>query len=159
MVDVFTHHLTSLNHLHERWGQFIHDRIYKPEGTVLTLGTLKNYPIFNEFIGQGTSVMKLYRPGCERVNDWATLCRPGIGSDWHQHQSCDWVLVYYPQAQEGELLVGRQLNPGVQKFVTDKVIEPEEGLCVMFRGSTFHKIQPNPSSENRYSMVLMFKEK
>lgn len=151
-MTVHLHRITHLAHLHERWIQFIHDRVYKPEGTVLTLGTLKNYPLFTEFIDAGSAVMRLYAHRAQRVNDWATCTRPGIGSEWHDHKSVDWVLVYYPQDQVGDLLIGTREE--------HTRVSPIEGMCVMFPGTTKHIIEVNTSpTQVRYSLVLMFKEK
>lgn len=155
-VDFFTHQIDHLSHLDERWVEFIHGRIYKTQGTVLTLGTLKNYPIFSEFIAAGTAVMKLYRPRAEQFSDWATLVRPHVESDWHTHNSSAWVLVYYPQDHQGRLLVS---DDNRETHDVKHIIEPRRGLCVMYPGNAFHKIEPNPTDENRYSLVLMFKEK
>lgn len=160
-VELHTHQLTSLTHLHEAWMMFIRDRVYKASGTVLTLGTLKNYPIFSEFASAGAAVMKLYRPHCEPFNDWATLVRQGVGSDWHHHISADWVLVYYPQDQTGmgDLLVGTESGGKEPGAVPVHRITPTEGTCAMFRGDVLHMIEKNPSKDLRYSLVLMFKEK
>jgi len=143
--SVIQHEVTHLTHLHERWVQFITDRIYKETGTVLTLGTLKDYPIFSEFISAGQAIFSIHFPGAEISGGWGTLLRPGVESDWHHHVSAKLVLVYYPQDQEGELHVHRQ---------NTTIIQPREGLAVMYGGDAWHKIMPNPSKQNRISLVL-----
>jgi hypothetical protein len=145
MGSVITHQLTHLHHLHEKWVRFITDRIYKETGTVLTLGTLKDYPIFSEFISAGKAVFNIHYPNSDITGGWGTLLRPGVESDWHHHNAQQLVLVYYPQEQEGELWVNRD---------EPTIIEPREGLCVLYSGQTWHKIMPNPATTNRISLVL-----
>jgi hypothetical protein len=146
---VHTHQLTSLHHMHEKWCQFIYERAYKDKGTVLTLGSLKHHLIFKEFLATGAAVMRIYEPSAEACNSWATLVRPGVESNFHDHPSHKWVLVYYPQAQEdmGDLLVGQG---------EDQVrVTPREGLCVMYDSETLHKIELNTTDKIRYSMVIL----
>lgn len=160
-MSVVTHQLTHLSHLHERWVQFIIDRVHMPDKrTVQTLGTLKDYPIFSEFISAGQSVLNLHFPGSEVTGGWGTLLMPGIESDWHHHSSKQRILVYYPQEQQGDLHVipnpeKHRENPSNEAIANAEVIHPAEGLCVIYGGMDWHKIMPNPMEQKlRISLVL-----
>jgi hypothetical protein len=163
-LEYYTHQLLSLHHLHESWCSFIYQRAYKDKGTVLTLGTLKNYPIFAEFQKVGRSVLRLYIENADVSGGWATLTRPTISSGWHQHLSHRWILVYYPRDNTGlgDFAFAKHTG-GKGKTATyeeiDRVI-PVEGLCIIFRGNQFHRLHENKTKDQmRYSLVLTSKEK
>ena len=147
--DVYFHKMDHLAHLDDAFMRTIRERCNKNGNHgVHTLGSVNNYPIFDEFKRAGQAAMKLYFPTAEVYDGWGVMVMPEGESDWHDHKTTDVVLVYYPDDHNAKLKIFKENTIDVS---------PRRGLAVMYRGNAPHKI--TQTHRTRYSLVLLAREK
>ena len=124
-----------------------------PEDTHYEDIKFPNNPCCLHFMNEVEKAVQTYANDTELeiTGIWTHKTEPYGSTAFHSHTSSKWSFVYYPEVQQG------QGNLHFTVFVNDmprfeKVIEPKEGMLLIFDSRISHYTGKNVSGKDRFSI-------
>ena len=127
---------------------------------------LKKYENLNKEINKAVAItlkeiLMLENINYRIFNSWLTKAGPKTSSDIHRHTNSWLSGVYYPKSDPGFSI--KFFYDGISQFFTsptenniynstDLTIFPEDNHLILFFSNLRHKIMPNQSTKDRFSL-------